>query len=52
MKRDIKVSNSKKQILSIFKDEIESDIKSGWTNISETKESTPQDDTYSIGDLN
>jgi len=33
MKRDIKVSNSKKQILSIFKDEIESDIKSGWNKI-------------------
>ena len=33
MKRDIKVSNSKKQILSIFKDEIDSDIKSGWNKI-------------------
>ena len=38
-------------VLSIFKDEIESDIKSGWTNTSENKQSSPQDDTYSIGDL-
>ena len=33
MKRDIKVSNNKKQILSIFKDEIENDIKKGWDKV-------------------
>ncbi len=30
LNRDIKVSNDKKQILNIFKDSIESDIKKGW----------------------
>ena len=30
LNRDIKVSNDKKQILSIYKDSIESDIKKGW----------------------
>ena len=30
LNRDIKVSNDKKQILNIYKDSIESDIKKGW----------------------
>jgi len=33
MKREIKVSNDKKQILSIFKVEIENEIKKGWNNV-------------------
>ena len=33
LKREIKVSNSKEQIEQIFKQNIESDIKSGWNKI-------------------
>jgi hypothetical protein len=33
IKRDIKISNSKKQIINLFKSEIESDIKSGWNKV-------------------
>ncbi|HIF49315.1 MAG TPA: hypothetical protein EYQ68_05395 [Cytophagales bacterium] len=33
IKRDIKISNSKKQIINLFKNEIESDIKSGWNKV-------------------
>ena len=33
LKREIKVSNSKDQIEQIFKQNIESDIKSGWNKI-------------------
>ncbi len=33
MKRDIKISNSIKQIINLFKNEIESDIKSGWNKV-------------------
>ena len=33
LKREIKVSNDNKQILTIYKKEIESDIKSGWNKI-------------------
>ena len=51
MKRDIKISNSKKQILEIYDSEIESDIKSGWTLFSDSDDSTPHEDTYSIKDL-
>ena len=51
MKRDIKISNSKKQILKIYDSEIESDIKSGWTLFSDSDDSTPHEDTYSIKDL-
>ena len=34
LNRDIKVSNDKKQILNIFNDSIESDIKKGWEKIN------------------
>ncbi len=33
LKREIKVSNDNKQILTIYKKELESDIKSGWNKI-------------------
>ena len=33
IKRDIKISNSKNQIINLFKNEIESDIKSGWNKV-------------------
>jgi len=33
IKRDIKISNSKIQIINLFKNEIESDIKSGWNKV-------------------
>jgi len=33
IKRDIKISNIKKQIINLFKNEIESDIKSGWNKV-------------------
>jgi hypothetical protein len=37
LNRDIKVSNDKKQILNIFKDSIESDIKKGWNKKSNSR---------------
>ena len=33
LKREIKVSNSKEQILKIFESQIESDIKTGWNKV-------------------
>ena len=36
LKRDIKVSNDKKQILTLLKDEIDNDIKKGWTLINKS----------------
>ena len=33
LKREIKVSNSKQQILKIFETQIESDIKTGWNKV-------------------